>query len=167
MQAVQPFGVVAQHAIAQSLPLLPGAFMLAALAVYFPSAPVQLRLLRDGDWPGIATLAIGLTSLQTLLEEGNKDDWFDSTFIVRLIVVAMVTFALFFWIELTTHKPPLNLSLLVRRIFGLDSLANVILEIADVTLLLELGLSAPDLHAAVRFYLYRSSGASSLIRLRL
>ena len=51
---------------------------------------MQLALLRQGDWPGIATMAIGLASLQTVLEEGNKDDWFGSPFIVRLSLVAAV-----------------------------------------------------------------------------
>ena len=40
--------------------LVPGAIMLAALLPSLPRAPMQLGLLRDGDWPGIATLAIGL-----------------------------------------------------------------------------------------------------------
>ena len=44
----------------------------------------EARMLRQGDWPGIATMAIGLAALQTALEEGNKDDWFGSPFIVRL-----------------------------------------------------------------------------------
>ncbi len=110
--------------------LLPGAVMLAALAASLPSAPTQLRLLRDGDWPGIATLAIGLACLQTVLEEGNKDDWFGSAFIVRLSVVAAVSLALFFWIELTAKRPLLNLRLLGRRNFGLGSLANIILGMA-------------------------------------
>ena len=47
---------------------------------------MQLSLLRQGDWPGIATMAIGSRALQTVLEEGNKDDWFGSPFIVRLSV---------------------------------------------------------------------------------
>ena len=50
---------------------------------------MQFRLLKDGDWAGIVTMAIGLSALQTLLEEGNKDDWFQSTFIVHLAVVAV------------------------------------------------------------------------------
>jgi MFS transporter, DHA2 family, multidrug resistance protein len=91
---------------------------------------MQLALLRQGDWPGIATMAIGLASLQTVLEEGNKDDWFGSPFIVRLSVVAVVALALFFWIELTTARPLLNLRLLRRRNFGLGSVANVILGMA-------------------------------------
>ncbi len=45
---------------------------------------MQLKLLKEGDWAGIATMAIGLSALQTVLEEGNKDDWFASPFILRL-----------------------------------------------------------------------------------
>jgi DHA2 family multidrug resistance protein len=110
--------------------LVPGAIMLATLVPSLPRAPMQLALLRQGDWPGIATMAIGLASLQTVLEEGNKDDWFGSPFIVRLSVVAVVALALFFWIELTTPRPLLNLRLLRRRNFGLGSVANVILGMA-------------------------------------
>jgi DHA2 family multidrug resistance protein len=91
---------------------------------------MQLELLRRGDWFGIATLATGLASLQTVLEEGNKDDWFGSPFIVRLSVIAAVSFALFFWTELTIGNPLLNLRLLLRRNFGLGSLANVIMGMA-------------------------------------
>jgi hypothetical protein len=46
-------------------------------------------------------MAIGLSALQTVLEEGNKDDWFASPFIQRLAVIALVSLALFLWIE--TH----------------------------------------------------------------
>jgi hypothetical protein len=49
-------------------------------------------------------MAIGLASLQTAPEAGNRDDWFGSQFIVRLSVVGILARALFFWIELTT--PP-------------------------------------------------------------
>jgi DHA2 family multidrug resistance protein len=110
--------------------LVPGAIMLATLWPTLKPAPMQLSLLRQGDWPGIATLAIGLAAFQTVLEEGNKDDWFGSAFIVRLAVVATVSLALFFWIEFTTPRPLLNLRLLKRRNFGLGSLANVILGMA-------------------------------------
>jgi DHA2 family multidrug resistance protein len=85
--------------------LVPGAIMLATLWPSLKPAPMKLWMLRQGDWLGIATLAIGLASLQTVLEEGNKDDWFGSPFIVRLAVVAAVSLALFFWIEFTTPRP--------------------------------------------------------------
>jgi DHA2 family multidrug resistance protein len=110
--------------------LIPGAIMLATLWPSLRPAPMELAMLRQGDWPGIATLAIGLASLQTVLEEGNKDDWLGSPFILRLSAVAAVSLALFFWIELTSANPLLNLRQLMRRNFGLGSLANVILGMA-------------------------------------
>jgi DHA2 family multidrug resistance protein len=109
--------------------IVPGLFMLAGLWPTLPSAPMRLDLLRQGDWAGIATLSIGLATLQTVLEEGNKDDWFGSPFIVRLSVVAAVSLSLFVWIELTTARPLLDLRLLKRRNFGLGTLASVILGI--------------------------------------
>jgi DHA2 family multidrug resistance protein len=75
-------------------------------------------------------LAIGLASLQTVLEEGNKDDWFGSPMIVRLFVVSAIALALFIWIELTAERPLLNLRLLLRRNFGLGSIGNVIVGMA-------------------------------------
>ena len=30
------------------------------------------------DWPGIALMAVGLASLQYVLEEGSRNDWFES-----------------------------------------------------------------------------------------
>jgi DHA2 family multidrug resistance protein len=110
--------------------LVPGAIMLAALLPSLPRTPMRLDLLKHADWTGIATLAIGLAALQTVLEEGNKDDWFGSSFILRLSLVAAVALSLFVWIELTTPKPLLDLRLLRRRNFGLGSISNVILGMA-------------------------------------
>jgi DHA2 family multidrug resistance protein len=75
-------------------------------------------------------MALGLGALQTVLEEGNKDDWFGSPFIVRLSAVATVSLALFLAIELTTERPLLNLRLLLRRNFGFGIVANFLLGIA-------------------------------------
>ena len=92
--------------------------------------PMRLSLLREGDWLGIITLAVGLAALQTVLEEGNKDDWFGSPFIVRLSAIAVIALALFLVIELTGKTPLLNLRLLARRNFGFGILANFLLGIA-------------------------------------
>jgi DHA2 family multidrug resistance protein len=110
--------------------LVPGAIMIGMLYISLESKPMKLSLLREGDWPGIITMAIGLAALQTVLEEGNKDDWFGSPFIVRLSIIAAVALAAFLWIELTTKKPLLNLRLLVRRNFGFGILANFLLGVA-------------------------------------
>jgi DHA2 family multidrug resistance protein len=110
--------------------LVPGALMMALLWASLERAPMKLGLLREGDWAGIATMAIGLAALQTALEEGNKDDWFGSAFIVRLAVIAAVSLTAFVAIELSVKKPLLNLRLLVRRNFGFGILANFLLGIA-------------------------------------
>jgi MFS transporter, DHA2 family, multidrug resistance protein len=110
--------------------LAPGALMVGMLYFSLESKPMKLSLLREGDWPGIITMAIGLSALQTVLEEGNKDDWFGSPFIVRLSVIAAISLTLFLWIELTARKPLLNLRLLARRNFGFGISANFLLGIA-------------------------------------
>jgi DHA2 family multidrug resistance protein len=110
--------------------LVPGAVMIAMLWFSLDRAPMNLSLLRHGDWAGIATMAIGLAALQTVLEEGNKEDWFGSDFITRLSVIAAISLLLFVWIELRSDKPLLNLRLLARRNFGFGILANFLLGIA-------------------------------------
>jgi len=110
--------------------LVPGLLMIAMLWASLEKSPMQLSLLRQGDWPGIITMAVGLAALQTVLEEGNKDDWFGSPFIVRLSIIAAVSLTLFFWIELTSAKPLLNLRVLTRRNFGFGSVANFLLGMA-------------------------------------
>jgi MFS transporter, DHA2 family, multidrug resistance protein len=110
--------------------LAPGALMIGMLWFSLEATPMKLSLLRQGDWPGVITMAIGLGALQTMLEEGNKDDWFGSTFIVRLSIIAAIALTLFLWIELTSERPLLNLRLLARRNFGFGMLANFLLGVA-------------------------------------
>ncbi|WJR79478.1 MDR family MFS transporter [Bradyrhizobium sp. NP1] len=110
--------------------IVPGVVMIGMLYFSLEASPMKLSLLREGDWPGIITMAIGLSALQTVLEEGNKDDWFGSPFIVRLAVIAAIALTLFVAIEMTSKKPLLNLRLLFRRNFGFGMLANFLLGVA-------------------------------------
>jgi DHA2 family multidrug resistance protein len=54
---------------------------------------MRLSLLEHGDWLGIGAMAIGLAALQTALDEGNKDGWFDSAFIMRLAQAMVMAYA--------------------------------------------------------------------------
>lgn len=110
--------------------VVPGAIMITMLYASLEAAPMRLQLLREGDWAGIAAMATGLAALQTVLEEGNKDDWFGSSFIVRLAIVAAIALTLFLAIELTVKKPLLNLRILFRRNFGFGVLANFLLGVS-------------------------------------
>jgi DHA2 family multidrug resistance protein len=104
--------------------------MVTALYLTLERQPMQIKLLREGDWAGIATMAIGLSAFQTVLEEGNKDDWFSSPFILRLAAVALVSLSLFVWIELKVENPLIRLRLLKQRNFGLGTIASTLLGFA-------------------------------------
>lgn len=110
--------------------VLPTAVMVAILYLTLERAPTNLALLREGDWFGIATMAVGLASLQAVLEEGNKDDWFGSPFIVRLAIIAAVSLSLFIYNELVVEKPLLRLRLLTQWNFGVGTIAAVFLGFA-------------------------------------
>jgi MFS transporter, DHA2 family, multidrug resistance protein len=110
--------------------VVPTAVMVTTLFFTLERQPMQLGLLKEGDWLGIATMAVGLSALQAMLEEGNKDDWFGSPFIVRLAITAAISLSLFVWIELTVEKPLLKLRLLAQRNFGIGTIAAVFLGFA-------------------------------------
>ena len=101
--------------------------MLAAIAYAIPAKPMQLNLLKRGDWWGILSMAIGLGSLEVFLEEGNRKDWFGSELIVRCAIFAVIFIAIFLWLELTRRQPFINLRLLLRRNFGIGSIAGLAL----------------------------------------
>jgi DHA2 family multidrug resistance protein len=107
------------------LNLIPGLLLLAAVWYAITPQPLQTELLKGGDWWGIISMAIGLGSLQVVLEEGSRKDWFNSDLIVYLTIISVIFLSLFFLIELTQKRPFINLRLLRRRNFGLASIVNV------------------------------------------
>ncbi len=74
------------------------------------------------DFPGLGYMVVGLGAFQLMLEEGQRNDWFQSAFIVRLAVVAGVGMTLFLWRELTIDRPAVNLRILRNPTFGAATL---------------------------------------------
>lgn len=70
------------------------------------------RTLARIDVVGILLLATGLTALQIFLERGERENWFDSSFIVVTALVAVVTLAILAVWELWVEEPVVNLRLL-------------------------------------------------------
>jgi DHA2 family multidrug resistance protein len=110
--------------------LVPGALMLAMLVYALPRADMRLGLLRQGDWLGIALMAVGLGALQTVLDEGNVHDWFGSPFIVKTALVAVLALGGFLIVEFTRPEPLVNFRVLGRRNFGFGTLSNFLLGFA-------------------------------------
>ncbi len=109
--------------------LIPGVLMISGVWYGIKQQRPQFNLLKQGDWWGIFAMAIGLGSLQVVLEEGSRKDWFGSALIVQLSAIAVIFLAIFFFIELTRKQPFINLRLLLNRNFGLASIVNVSLGI--------------------------------------
>jgi DHA2 family multidrug resistance protein len=91
---------------------------------------MQLKLLRRGDWRGIALMAVGLAALQAVLDDGNVFDWFGSTLIIELSIVAAVALGTFVVLEFITPSPLVNLRLFSRRNFSLGTAGNFLLGFA-------------------------------------
>jgi DHA2 family multidrug resistance protein len=76
-----------------------------------PTAPTPV------DKIGIGLLALGIGSLQVMLDRGKDLDWFGSGTIVALTLVALVALSFFVAWELTDEHPAVDLRLFARRNF--------------------------------------------------
>ena len=79
------------------------------------------------DWLGIGLLTVGLACFQTMLEQGQQDDWFQSRFIFTMAVGAVVGTALFIWRELATAHPAVDLRVLRHPALAAGSVYSLIL----------------------------------------
>src|SRR5579883_973366 len=91
------------------------------LASLFIEDPPYMRAQgwRRIDGIGIGLMAVGLASLQVLLEQGETDGWFGSPFISTLAVIVVVALAAFMIWELRAEEPAVDL-----RVFGNVSFAS-------------------------------------------
>jgi len=91
--------------------------------------PMRLELIRDMDYFGIITMAIGLGSLEYVLEEGERKDWLGNVYIMRFTWIAVIFITLFFIRELTAKKPFLNLGLFKYKSFSLSCIIQTALGV--------------------------------------
>ncbi len=91
-----------------------------AVLLLFGLSHERLRLdqLRNADWLGIAGLAIGLGSLTVMLEEGQREMWFESAMIIKLAIATVFGFTLIAIGQVRASQPVLKLSLIFSRAFG-------------------------------------------------
>lgn len=79
------------------------------------------------DWPGIGLLVVGLACLQTMLEEGQQEDWFSSRFIVTMAIGAFLGIAFFIRRELSAEHPAVDLRVLRHRSLAAGSIYSLVL----------------------------------------
>jgi DHA2 family multidrug resistance protein len=73
------------------------------------------------DFIGITLVALAFGCLQVVLDKGQRDDWFESNFIIAFFSVAMIALVAGIWWELTVKDPVVDLSLLRERNFALSN----------------------------------------------
>jgi len=95
----------------------------AASAILFD--PPYLRKPGRIDVPGLVLMVIGFLSLQLFLDQGERYEWFDSTFIVALGITAAVALVGFLVRELTAAEPILDLGVYRDRNFAASSVIMV------------------------------------------
>ena len=67
------------------------------------------------DYVGLLLLAVGIGALQTMLERGERLDWFDSKGVTALALVSASSLVAFVWHELRTEHPVVDLRILKSR----------------------------------------------------
>ncbi len=97
------------------------------------------------DGVGIGLLAVGLTALQILLEQGETDGWFQSPLIVTLTVIAVLALGAFIIWELRTPVPAVDLRILKNIPFAAGTFIFGILGLALFGGLILLPLFLQDL----------------------
>ncbi|NII09573.1 DHA2 family efflux MFS transporter permease subunit [Oleiagrimonas sp. C23AA] len=78
------------------------------------------------DYIGLFTLIIGVGALQIMLDKGNDADWFHSSFIIALAIIAAIALAIFLIWELTDDNPIVDLKLFRHRNFAAGTLLLVL-----------------------------------------
>ncbi|MCF2146721.1 DHA2 family efflux MFS transporter permease subunit [Desmonostoc muscorum LEGE 12446] len=142
-QAVFGVGVIAGPAIGPTL----GGFLVDGLGwrwIFFVNIPfgivaVAMSLVflpkdKDNsqtqsqavDWFGIGFLVIAIGCMQTLLEQGETEDWFSSGFITTLAVASAIGLGLFIWYELKIAHPAVDLRVLRHRSLAAGSVLSAV-----------------------------------------
>ena len=79
------------------------------------------------DWVGLGLLTAGLASLQYVLEQGERNDWFDSQTIVLFSAVAVVALVAFVLKALNDRHPIVDLTVFKFRSFSVGSFLGIIM----------------------------------------
>ena len=97
---------------------LPAGLLAGFLISAFIRDPAYIRkkTLKIDRW-GLFFLCIGLGCLQIVLDKGQREDWFQSDFIIYLSIISLLAMALFVWVELRTSNPVVDLRVLRDRSF--------------------------------------------------
>lgn len=70
------------------------------------------------DWLGILGMTTGLGALTVVLEDGQRERWFESEFIIILSLISLTGFLLLTLSQFLSDEPVIRLKILFQRSFG-------------------------------------------------
>jgi MFS transporter, DHA2 family, multidrug resistance protein len=135
------------------------ALQVALIVVAIRPAAADWSELRRADWAGVLGMIVGLGAGTTLLEEGHREQWFESPFIWQLAIATLIGAALVTYGQLRAERPVLNLSLLRSR--GLASAVGLML-IVGILLYSCLFITPQFLAAIAGYSAYEAGKIASL-----
>ncbi len=106
--------------------LVPGIAIAILVALLVRIDEPDLKLLKGADYPGIALMAIALGTLEYVLEEGSRWNWFDDATIRTATSVAAIAGILFVIRSLTFAQPVVDLRALGNRNFALGCVLSFV-----------------------------------------
>jgi MFS transporter, DHA2 family, multidrug resistance protein len=87
------------------------------------------KLLDRFDFMGLAAMAVFLGSLEYVLEEGARNDWFDDSTIVIFTLFTIAGAIAFFWRSFTAAQPVVDLRAFTDRNFAFGSAFSFVMGI--------------------------------------
>jgi len=104
------------YAFFLNLPI--GIGLVALLTLGLEGARARWEMFLEADLLGIAGLALGLGGLTIVLEEGQRELWFESDLIRTLTLVSILGFGLLAAGQVVSKTPVIQLRILFQRAFG-------------------------------------------------
>jgi DHA2 family multidrug resistance protein len=95
-----------------------GAILLALVVIGLVPRKIDWGGFRDTDVLGLIGLVLGLGGLTIVMEEGQRERWFESAMITDLSVVSLFGIALLLVGQVVARKPVIRLKILLERSFA-------------------------------------------------
>ncbi|WP_455478085.1 DHA2 family efflux MFS transporter permease subunit [Bartonella sp. B10] len=86
-------------------------------------------LINKFDWSGFFSMAIFLGSLEYILEEGARRDWFQDNLIFYFFIIMILSGSLFFWRTFTAKEPIVDLYAFSNRHFSIAAIFSFMIGI--------------------------------------